>query len=494
MIGHPAAEETDAAQNGRMRRLLMVCVLGLSGCLPHYDYPDVELPDAGDGTLPSDVVEISSDDVEAYALCGAGGVRMSEDLVVAATVALRDLSDGETETRLSDDGCIRFRRTMAGGVPTSAEFRIFSGVVDYAFRDGEPVFGAHYVTMARWERDASGTLNGTIDADESRADRGDDFFEVRTVERPGYYRVTGYNPASREIEWQLTQDRTSATQVTEALVEGTLGVVDTTVIGTENEEACADGAGCFEMATSCSAAQVTRLEDSMARALARGTSCMAGVNNGPDGTPGPETETWQRLQALKNLWTSRHEWACMPPGCGCAHWSEGGGAGGIDRIEIGFDDWTARAPEMQLGTLFHEFMHGVVGAHLDVAINGTLPEGRQGTLMRRYVDRVDACEAYCFSPTPTRCACATCLDRRTCDQPCAGLASCTEYAPAPDGSGVIAIMSEAVGAACVTTITVNGHEEESAAWSTTMAACRATCAASGGTCRSYNRSCEPGCE
>jgi hypothetical protein len=153
MIGHPAAEETDAAQNGRMRRLLMVCVLGLAGCLPHYDYPDVELPDAGDGTLPADVVEISSDDVEAYALCGAGGVRMSEDLVVAATVALRDLSDGETETRLSDDGCIRFRRTMAGGVPTSAEFRIFSGVVDYAFRDGEPVFGAHYVTM----RAGSGT-------------------------------------------------------------------------------------------------------------------------------------------------------------------------------------------------------------------------------------------------------------------------------------------------------------------------------------------------
>lgn len=476
-----------------MRTLLLLSLASLAGCFPRYEVPDVALPDGGDGTLPLDTIPITDDELTTYGACGASDVAMSEDLVVAATEALRTLADGETETSLSDDGCIRFRRTMSGGALVSAEFRLFTGEVAYALREDGLAYGAVYVTMARWERGADGTVTGHIDGDDDRRGRGDDFYEVETVERDGYYRITGHNPASREVEWQLTQDRSGApTQVTEALVDGSLSVIDTTTIGLENEEFCgAGGSECFEMATSCSPAQTAMLESSLARALARGTNCMAGGNTTPDGSSSTETETWQRLQALKNLWTRGHDFACMPSHCGCAHWSDPSETGGNPRIEIGYDQWLTRSPEMQLGTLFHEFMHGVVGSHLDVVINGTLPEGRQGVLMRRYVDRVDACEAYCFAPNPTRCACATCLDRRTCDEPCAGLASCTEYAPAPDGSGTIAIMSEAVGAACVTT-TAGG--EESATWSTTMAECRAGCAASGGTCRSYNRSCETGCE
>lgn len=476
-----------------MRRPLLLCLALTAGCFPSFqtpELPDADLPDVGT-MLPDDALEIPAEEVSAYATCSRAV--MSEALVVAATEALRGREDGDVEVRLSDDGCIRFRRSMSGGELVSAEFRIFTGEITQVFRDNTFVFGAFFTRMARWTRDADGTVHGAIDADDDRAERGDDFAEVEVTTRDGYYRVVGHNPASRQVEWRMTQDRSGLpTQTTEALVDGTLRVIDTTVLGPENE-ACGDGLSiseCIGMSRSCTPAQVAVLDEAMARALARGVTCMA-TGNGET-----ETETWQRLQAMMRLWTMRHDWACMPPSCGCAHWTDGfeESAGQNDRIEVGFEQWSSLSTQRQLGTLFHELMHGVVGAHLDVVINGELPAGRQGMLMRRYVDRVDACEAFCFADQPTACACATCLDRRACDEPCAGLAGCIEYGPTPDGSGTMAIMSRAVGAACVTMTDVDGHAEETASWHVTMAQCQAACPAMGGTCRSYNRSCDPGCE
>lgn len=473
-----------------MRTLLplVVLVLAAGGCprRPGSDLPDASL---GPGELPPDAVPIDPDLIDELSACYARSTLFPEARIVAATEALRDHADGNTDTVLTDDACVHFLREMSGGELASAEFRAFTGEIVTAFDGEEVVFGARFVTLGRWVREADGTLSGSIDRDDDAFAPGDDFAEVRTTERTGYYRVTRFNPASRLVEWQLTQDRTVTPplQTTEALVDGTLTVVDRTVLDPEAEMACDDaGLDCFGRRAACDAAQIANLEASLTIALARGTSCMSQLV--PEATS--VNDVWERLQALKNLWTRQHAWSCMPTGCSCAHWCDGCGDAGRHVIDIGYEDWTARPREMQLGTLFHEFMHGVIGGHLDVVINGTLPPGRQGTLMRRYVDRVDACEAYCFAPEPTRCACATCLDRFTCDEPCAGLASCTEWDSSAPG-GTVAIMSEAVGAACVTT---NAAGEEVGEWFTTMAGCRASGCASRGSCRSYSRSCEPGCE
>lgn len=472
-----------------------------AACLPIFQIPelpdaalDAPIPDAG-MELPDDAMEITPSEVSTFSVCSNPNVLMDEALIVAATSALRAREDGEREVLLSTDGCLRFRRSMAEGALASAEFRLFTGELVRVVRSGRTVTGARFVRMARWERDADGTLSGAIDADTDRRNAGDDFAEVRTIERHGYYRVVGHNPASREVEWRMTQDRSGTpTQTTEALLEGTLEVIDRTVIDAENE-ACGDTYSfpeCVSMSRSCEPEQVAMLDEAMASALARGVTCMA--TGAGDQTS--ETDTWQRLQALKDLWTKQHDWGCMPAECTCAHWSDGyeDGPGAADRIEIAIDQWVTAGASVQQSTLFHEFMHGVVGAHLDVVTNTTFPPGRQGVLMRRYADRVDACQAFCFGSRPTACSCATCLDRRVCDEPCAGLPSCTEYGPAPDGSGTIAVMSAAVGAACVTTTDENGYDEEQATWFATMRDCQGTCPPTGGVCRSYSRSCSPSCE
>src|SRR5262249_47753497 len=107
--------------------------------------------------------------------------------------------------------------------------------------------------------------------------------------------------------------------------------------------------------------------------------------------------------------------------------------------------------------------HGVLGGHSDAVVNSNLTDSRRDTLMRRYADPVHACEAYCFAPTPTRCACATCLDRKVCEEPCADLADCAESDCTSGSGGCVTIMSEAVGASCTSTV----DDVESTWWTPT---------------------------
>jgi hypothetical protein len=185
----------------------------------------------------------------------------------------------------------------------------------------------------------------------------------------------------------------------------------------------------------------------------------------------------------------------MASACTFAHFDDRASSG-RPTIDVGYESWSVRPRNVQLGTLFHEFLHNVLGVHSDEIVKSDLEdiEGRRGVLMRRYADRVDACEAYCFADLPTRCACARCLDVKACDSQCSGLASCTEYASDPGGGGTVAIMSEAVGAACV--LATPDPEGVRANWHSTVAACRMSgCESSRrGTCRSYSVSCNESCQ
>ena len=478
------------------RALAVLGILALTGCSCGVPYGPYEPYDGGfPSELPDDARPITEDELAEYTGCAAHDGGFSEDRLVEVTAQLADRADGLVEVGVSDDGCVRFVRDLREGVLARAEFLAFTGEIVFAIDGEDVVYGARFVRIAHWERETDGTLRGRIDDDDAVYEAADALYEVETIERDGYYRVSRTNPASLEVEWQLTIDAASGEriQTTERIEDGALAVVDRTSLDVENELGGAPTANeCIDGTVACDAATTAALDAALARSLARGTSCMAGLND-PDSAY--ETDTWLRLQALKNLWTAGREWGCMPAGCTFGHWCESCGAGSVDRIDIGYGEWSALPnPSVQLGILFHEFMHGVIGGHLDVIVNSPIesPATRRDRLMRRYVDRVDACEAYCFAETPTKCACATCLETDTCDTRCSGLASCVENDCTGSG-GCVPIMSEAVGAACVITA---ADGEESATWSPTMDACRMSgCeSAMGGTCRSYSRSCEPGCE
>lgn len=470
-------------------------LLAAPGCSCGFPYSIPDYPDAGTPhELPADAREVPEDGLDPYTACAVHDHAFPEDRLVEVTAELASRDDGLLEIPISDDECVRFVREIEGGTLARAEFIAFTGEIVFAIDpDGELLYGARFVTIARWERGSDGTLTGRIDLDGDLWDADDDFYEVETIERDGYYRVSRANAASREVDWRLTIEETGTQriQTTEQLAGTSLAVIDRTSLDVENEMGGPSSDECLANKTACDAATIASLETSLARAMARGTSCMAGLN-----LPAAnyESDVWQRLQGLKNLWTQAHSWSCMPAGCTFGHWCEGCGPSGGNQIDIGYDEWSMLPQNMQLGVLFHEFMHGVIGGHLDVVVNSSIesPTSQRDRLMRRYVDRVDACEAYCFGGAPTRCSCATCLDVRTCDARCTGLASCRVDDCTSGSGGCVPIMSEAVGAACVT---VGPGGEESATWSATLAGCRMSgCASSGGECRSYSRSCETGCE
>lgn len=450
-----------------------------------------ELPDAGIPTeVPDGWVVIDEDSYETYAAC-AGGDMLGEEQLVAATTTLAAREDGTVDVSISARDCIRYAREIAGGQTVHAEVSAWTGEIMYVLLDGELVVLGRRAVLARWDRREDGALVGAIDADERPIDPEDDFFEVETISHGADYRSTRRDPASREPVSRLTIDTTGVqpTQTTERLHDGVLQVVDHTVITPEHERGGPSGGDdCVETASSCSADVTARLDQMMARAMARGATCLAG-SSGDDLSPAFET--------LSHFWNDQHQWGCMEAGCNFAQWC---GVTcpdpGANRIYVDVSALDRLPQAQQLGTLFHELTHGSIGVHTDVVVNSEIESGatRRDALMRRYVDRVDACEAYCFGDSPTRCACATCLDTRTCDPRCSELRTCVENDCTSGSGGCVPIMSEAIGAACVSARADGG---EQATWFPTMAVCVMSGCGSGGRadeCRSYSRSCNPGCE
>lgn len=451
-----------------------------------------DLPDAGLNEVPPNSVVISEDDVDWVQSCMFGSPD-ADALLDAAFEAFEAFDDGTLEVELSDDRCLRFSRTMAGGQLQAARFYRFTGETDVVYGGDDVQYVAFVRNQAVWERLESGVLRGQVHDDSVAPLRGAESpWEVEILEDvANRRRTTTRFDANGEVQWRITTQGSAdgTTQTVERLVDGAL-VTETTIVGDENR---AQGDPCMAQGGTCDQATIDALDAAMKEALKRGTKCMRQLNDGS------RDDTWMRYVMLQQRWTQGHRWRCLPANCTNAQWCDTCQDSGEPlTIEIGAVEWQAfhgRDAIGATGVLFHELMHGVIGYHPDTIVNSDVYRelNRRDKLMRRYTDRVNSCQAYCFYPegvTPTKCSCAACLDTTVCDDRCSGLESCIEY------ENGVAIMSEAIGTACIKyDPELNGHGEETATWFSQKADCDASdCASTGGRCESKSVSCDEGCE
>jgi hypothetical protein len=87
---------------------------------------------------------------------------------------------------------------------------------------------------------------------------------------------------------------------------------------------------------------------------------------------------------------------------------------------INVDRWNAEPAAREL-TVFHEFLHTVLPEDHDPILGDV-----QNTNDRRWreLDRISACNSLCYNPNVTRCECARCLRKESCDAPCNSYADC----------------------------------------------------------------------
>lgn len=450
-----------------------------------------DMPDAGLNEMPDNAIVISEDDLEWVTACMLGSLE-SDALLDAAFDTYDARDDGTVEVELSDDHCLRFTRTMAGGRMQSARFYRLTGETDVVFSGDEVQYVAFTHDEAVWERDAGGVVTARLHDNAVALPRGAESpWEVEIVEdNANRTRTTTRFDSNGNLEWRITITETAdgTMQTVERVVDGET-VTETTYIDIENR---AQAANCNDAGVTCDDATAEVLDAAMRDALKRGSKCLREISQGRD-------DTWMRYVLLQQRWTEAHAWGCLPSGCGIARWCDTCQDSGDPLvIDIDFNAWQTfrtQNPEMGVGVLFHEMMHGVLGYHPDEIVNSDIyDEGnRREKLMRRYTDRVNACEAFCFYPsgtTPTKCACAACFETKVCDDRCSGFESCIEY------DNGVAIMSEAVGTACVEFDEGLGdHGESKGTWYSTKAECDASaCVSAGGKCESKSVSCDEGCE
>jgi hypothetical protein len=93
---------------------------------------------------------------------------------------------------------------------------------------------------------------------------------------------------------------------------------------------------------------------------------------------------------------------------------------------VDLDHW-ANNPAQREQWLFHELLHvGLPSTH-DKTLDKLLYEMNPPQISpERYreLDRVGSCERMCYGQFATKCECATCLGKKTCEGPCAGRPAC----------------------------------------------------------------------
>lgn len=455
------------------------------------EMPDQDPPPPGE--IPTNAMVVTEDDFEWVGACGPGSGQDTDAQLAAASATFASHDDGTIELALSEDRCLRVSRTMAGGQLQSARYFRFTGDVGSTFVDLEPVFFAYTHDEAVWERGGDGALVAQLHDSTAIP-----FFDSETAvpfeievreDAANRTRQTTRFATNGDVEWRLTVTSAEggSVQVVERLVDGVL-VSETTKV--DDEQRSQGTCGTVQATPpACAPDVVAALDEALRRAMKRGADCMKKLDGRDD--------TWLRYILLMDRWSRGHTWGCFSATCAQARWCDTcQNNGEALHIDIGYEQWAEMAasnPSGADGVLFHEMMHGLLGYHPDAVVNSNIyDEGdRTAQLMRRYTDRVNACEAYCFAPpgaSVTQCTCAACLETKVCDERCAGLAGCIER----DTSGN-AIMSEAVGAACVVNDADSG--EEVGTFHATMAACIASgCAGAGGRCDSKSLSCDPDCE
>jgi hypothetical protein len=86
----------------------------------------------------------------------------------------------------------------------------------------------------------------------------------------------------------------------------------------------------------------------------------------------------------------------------------------IDSINlvINLDYWNNN-PGSRENVIFHELLHIALGEHDPAQENLRT----SNDLRYREVGRVSACNSLCYNPDATKCECATCLRKKTCNAP-----------------------------------------------------------------------------
>ena len=422
---------------------------------PDVQMPDVTIPDVSGGNDPG-----LPPGVDPYVCQSRWGIEVVVDgNLQAALDRFATLEEGVVDLPLSEYGCLRVEREVAGGVVQ--RLQVYRGAA-----------GVGRWPLARWVRDEAGVTQGQVQANEEDDDASDGAFEVEETIDPAEGRLvrTVYDQV-RDVQrrWTLSHIGGVLRSTEEAMVDGALAVTADYDVAPGNET---DGVGaCDEQP--CSDADVARFESLMREVLSKGFRCMA---------PNDHERGAGRARAMVAMalaWRSAHAWSCVPADCSYTGRFD---TDAMTRGEVHITMMPGRSDDYTRQTLFHELTHGFAGLH-DPSVLPLIGDDKGQVALERLqaTDPANACERFCFGSYPNACNCAACLDRRVCDPVCKDLPSCVVRDPLSNALE----LSEAVGASCS-----EGLLDTTYTWYGNMAECQAGCS---GDCTSHSRSCDPGC-
>lgn len=388
----------------------------------------------------------------------------------------RPLPDGTSEVAISTDPCFRVVRTQTAGALGRLALVRYSGQADFKIENGTIVFFEKPdlpVFDLRWSPNFTMKVDSNLDgfAENEASETYDAMGLVQQQE-------IRYSPSTRAVDYRSTLSRVSASlmhQKVERVVSGTL----TTVRDHDVPAVQKQSGGCMfqpPQAGGDACADVAALRAQLKSVLDRGIKCM--LNASVD-------DVARLLQLRAALATI--DITCFRDTSTAAQ-VDISRPGGRIPLQVNTDLGTCSVA-YQDGSLFHELMHLIHGGH-DSNLEALLesPGSNVQNEQYAYMDRMRSCERLCFGTLKTKCACASCLETKACDERCDQYSSCIVREPNPDGGTPIAVMSEAVGAICQS----NANPSMGAVFRT-MAACMSACGA-GSSCRSKSLSCDTSCK
>jgi hypothetical protein len=316
----------------------------------------------------------------------------STDSLAAARAAL---TSGADEVALSPGGCVRYRRTRAGGQTTYEEITA-GGRVGLTWN--------HSGQESTGQRDAD----------------ADGFFEWRATVRRGpalsdvRTEITRYSPGSKALTNRETctrpSDATLQVQREEADPSGALRIVEQFVSDDEGfEHAAGAPAGMPgpNPPAGCTPQQLQMLQERLEHGVGHGLTCLHELK---------QDDLW--LDLLFHYAARDIRLVCAPiPGPGGM--KVNGEAYYDPSVPVVITVDMAKLPsdlEEVAAGLLHEMFHLHFGPH---------KRGSKSWPRFREIDPTQACEDLCFvKEGVTKCACARCLGTNICDPRCAIFEDC----------------------------------------------------------------------
>lgn len=345
-----------------------------------------------------------------YLLWTKQGVPCSDDTITETSLnnALNAIANGVLNVPLSQNGCIRYIREMSGSEVTSERFTLAGQ---------DTVVWTH----------AAALLSGREDTN------FDGFFEKRTtIDRtPNQEKIefVTYSQSPQTIMERMTHTRNGqmfhvvwekyleATEELTIISEYDLPYAGNTALGVHIANNASTGSLAM-MKSGCDSTQQRKLEELYKEALTKGYDCMA-----KHGRPDIGLAMYDAIVS-----NNPPEWTCgvisgWP-------WDEAALAIFVVYKYLLFDDveikinsnpdhnfWTL-SHEEQLNVIFHELLHATMPNHDPNMADSSDPNWEEKLTQ---FDRVYACAGLCFPRgvyDHNPCACATCLQTKTCDKRC----------------------------------------------------------------------------